>query len=61
MRFTYSSHTNHENHLNMMDTRLEASPRNGGEGKFFYFFITNPPRGRPFEGRRQSSQTGGEQ
>ena len=44
-----------------MDTRLRASPRHGGTGffSFFLFFVSNPPRGRPFGGGG-SHRTGGE-
>ena len=38
-----------------MDTRLRASPRHGGAGEFFKLFVPDPPRGRPFAGRRRSS------
>ena len=37
-----------------METRLRASPRHGGQG-FFELFVPDPPRGRPFAGRRRSS------
>ena len=33
-----------------MDTRLRASPRHGEGDSFLNFLVTNPPRGRPFEG-----------
>ena len=36
--------------LNMMDIRLSASPRHGGQGGFFNFLVTDPPRGRPIGG-----------
>jgi len=33
--------------LSTKDPGLRASPRYGGKGVFFEFFITNPPRGHP--------------
>jgi len=37
--------------LNMMDSRLRASPRHGGTGGLLsIFFVTDPPRGRPVGG-----------
>ena len=42
-----------------MDTRLGASPRHGGAGKFFYFIIPNPPRGRPVGGGGSHRTWGG--
>ena len=32
------------------DSRIRASPRHGGQGVFFEFLVTEPPRGRPFGG-----------
>jgi len=32
------------------DPRLKGSPRHGGQGVFLYFFVTDPPRGRPVGG-----------
>jgi len=32
------------------EPRLKVSPRHGGQGVFFEFLVTEPPRGRPFGG-----------
>ena len=40
--------------LYSMEPRLRASPKHGGQG-FFELFVPDPPRGRPFAGRRRSS------
>jgi hypothetical protein len=36
--------------VNMMDPRLRASPRHGGQELFSNFLVTDPPRGRPIGG-----------
>jgi hypothetical protein len=41
--------------VNTKDPRLRASPRHGGHCVSYLIFVTDPPRGRPVLGRRQSS------
>ena len=36
---SYQSHTRNRRSANMMITRLRASPRHGGKGDFFIFFL----------------------
>ena len=48
-----SSHRNYENHRIYDGSPLQVSPSHGGQGVFFEFIVTDPPRICPFGGGTQ--------